>query len=153
MKIHNIFHTFLLRKTAIDSLTDQIQFSLLLIVVNDEKKYEIDDVLDSRYHYEKLQYKIVWIDHFSNRAWYSAENFQNHSKKILNDYHRRYSTKFESKMRLIAIIETMLSEWIKSEHKEAKQLIQNVLNRMKSEMKENDRKRFNKDSFETNFAY
>jgi hypothetical protein len=59
MKIHNIFHTFLLRKAAIDSLTDQIQFSSLSIVVNDEKKYEIDDVLDSRYHYEKLQYRIV----------------------------------------------------------------------------------------------
>jgi hypothetical protein len=121
--------------------------------VNDEKKYEIDDVLDSRYHYEKLQYKVVWIDHSSNRAWYSAENFQNHSKKILNDYHQKYFTKSESKMRLIAIIETMLSEWIRSEHKEAKQLIQNVFNRMKSEMKENDRKRFNKDFFETNLAY
>jgi hypothetical protein len=153
MKIHNIFHTFLLRKTAIDSLIDQIQFSSLSIVVNDEKKYEIDDVLDSRYHYEKLQYRVVWIDHFSDRAWYSAKNFQNHSKKILNDYHRRYSTKSESKMRLIAIIETMLSEWIKSEHKETKQLIRNVLNRMKSKMKKNDRKRFNKDSFETNLAY
>jgi hypothetical protein len=153
MKIHNIFHTFLLRKAAIDSLIDQIQFSSFSIVVNDEKKYEIDDVLDSRYHYEKLQYRVVWIDHSSNRAWYSAENFQNHSKKIRNDYHQRYSTKSESKMRLIAIIETMLSEWIRSEHKEAKQLIQNVLNRMKSEMKENDRKRFSKDSFETNLAY
>jgi hypothetical protein len=59
MKIHNIFHTFLFRKTTIDSLIDQIQFSSLSIVVNDEKKYEIDDVLNSRYHYEKLQYKIV----------------------------------------------------------------------------------------------
>ncbi len=153
MKIHNIFHTFLLRKAAIDSLIDQIQSSSLSIVVNDEKKYEIDDVLNSRYHYEKLQYKVVWIDHSSDRAWYSAKNFQNHSKKILNDYHQRYSTKSESKMRLIVIIETMLSEWIKSEHKKAKQLIQNVFNKMKSEMKENDRKRFNKDSFETNLAY
>jgi hypothetical protein len=153
MKIHNIFHTFLLRKTAIDSLIDQIQLSSLSITVNDEKKYEIDDVLDSRYHYEKLQYRVVWIDHLSDRAWYSTDNFQNHSKKILNDYHQRYSTKSESKMRLIIIIETMLSKWIRSEHKEAKQLIQNVFNRMKSEMKENDWKRSSKDSFETNLAY
>jgi hypothetical protein len=94
-----------------------------MIDENEEKKYEINDILDSRYHYDKLQYRIVWIDHFSDRAWYSAENFQNHSKEILNDYHQRYSTKSESKMQLIAIIETMLSEWIKNEHKEAKQLI------------------------------
>jgi hypothetical protein len=153
MKIHDIFHKFLLRKTTIDSLIDQIQFSSSSIVMNDEKKYEIDDVLNSCYHYEKLQYKVVWIDHSSDKAWYSAENFQNHSKKILNDYHQRYSTKSESKMRLIAIIETMLSEWIKSKHKKAKQLIQNVFNKMKSEMKKNDRKRFNKNSFETNLAY
>jgi hypothetical protein len=97
-----------------------------------------------------LQYKVAWIDHFSDRAWYSTENFQNHSKEILNDYHQRYFEKFESKLRLIVIIEAMLSQWIKNEHKEAKQLIQNVLNRMKAEMKENRRKRFNKDSFAIN---
>jgi hypothetical protein len=45
----------------------------------------------------------------------------------------------------------MLSQWIKDEHKKAKQLIQDVLNKMKAKMKENDRKRFNKDSFEKNF--
>jgi hypothetical protein len=153
MKIHDTFHIFLLRSAVIDSLTEQIQSPSFSIVMNDEEEYEIDDILDSRYHYEKLQYRIVWIDHLSDRAWYSAENFQNHSKEILNDYHQRYFTKSESKMRLIAIIETMLSEWIKNEHKEAKQLIQNVLNRMKSKMKENDRKRSSKDSFETNLAY
>jgi hypothetical protein len=27
-----------------------------------------------------LQYRIIWIDHLSDRAWYSAENFE-HSKE------------------------------------------------------------------------
>jgi hypothetical protein len=40
----------------------------------------------------------------------------------------------------------MLSQWIKNEHKEVKQLTQNVFNKMKADM--NDQKRFNKDSFE-----
>jgi hypothetical protein len=154
MKIHDTFHIFLLRKAAIDFFTKQIQSSSLSIIIDDqnEEKYEIDDILNSRYHYEKLQYRVVWIDHSSDRAWYSAENFE-HFKNILKDYHQRYSTKSESKMRLIAIIETMLSKWIRREHEEAKQLIQNVFNKMKSEMKENDRKRSSKDSFETNLAY
>jgi hypothetical protein len=56
-----------------------------------------------------LQYKVTWIDHLSNKAWYSAENFQNHSKEILNDYHQRYSENFKSKLKLIVIIEAMLS--------------------------------------------
>jgi predicted metal-dependent hydrolase len=152
MKIHNIFHISLLRKTATDSLIDQIQSLSSSIVINEDEKekYEVNNILDSRYHYEKLQYRIAWTDHSSNRAWYSAENFQNHSKEILNDYHRRYLTKSELDLRLIAIIEAMLSQWIKNEHKKTKQLIQDVLNSMKAEMKENDRKRFNKDSFEKN---
>jgi hypothetical protein len=153
MKIHDICHTFLLRMTAKNSFIEQIQLSSSSVVINDEEEYEIDDILNNRYHYDKLQYRVVWIDHFSDRAWYSAKKVQNHSKEILNDYHQKYSTKSESKIRLIAIIETMLSQWIRNEHKEAKQLIQNVLNKMKTEMKENDRKRYNKDSFEKNLAY
>jgi hypothetical protein len=151
MKIHDTFHTSLLRIAATNSLTDQIQFSSSSIVMKDEEKeYEVDDILNSKYHYEKLQYKIAWTDHFSDRAWYSAENFQNHSKEILNDYHQRYSEKFDSTLKLIVIIEAMLSQWIRDEHKEVKQLIQDVLNEMKAKMKENDRKRSNKDSFEKN---
>ncbi len=98
------------------------------------------------YHYEKLQYKIIWIDHSLNKAWYLIKNFQNHSKEILNDYHERYSAKSESKLRLIIIIETMLSQWIKNKHKKTKQLIQNVFNKLKTKMN-NDQKRFNKNSF------
>jgi hypothetical protein len=77
MKIHDTFHISLLRFAAIDSLIDQIQSSSSSIVIDEKEKYEINDILDSRYYYEKLQYRIAWIDHSSNRAWYSAENFQN----------------------------------------------------------------------------
>ncbi len=142
MKIHDTFHISLLRFAATDFLTEQIQSSSFSIIIKDEeKKYEINDILNSRYHYEKLQYRITWIDHSSNKAWYSTENFQNHSKEILNNYHQRYFAKFESKLRSIVIIEAMLSQWIKNEHKETKRLIQNVLNKMKTKMKKNDRMR------------
>jgi predicted metal-dependent hydrolase len=151
MKIHDTFHTSLLRLAVTNSLTEQIQSSSLSIVINEEEEYEVNDILNSRYYYDKLQYKVAWIDHSSDRAWYSAKNFQNHSKEILNDYHQKYFQKIESNLRLIIIIETMLSQWIKDEHKKAKQLIQDVLNKMKTKMKENDRKRFSKDSFEKNF--
>ncbi len=135
MKIHDTFHISLLRSAATDSLTEQIQLSSLSVVVNEEEEYEMNDILDSRYHYDKLQYKIVWIDHSSDRAWYSTENFE-HFKNILKNYHQRYSEKFDSALRMIVIIETMLSQWIKNEHKEAKQLIQDVFNEMKADMNE-----------------
>jgi hypothetical protein len=55
MKIHDIFHTFLLRKAAIDFFIEQISSSSFSIVVKNEKeKYEINDILNNRYHYEKL---------------------------------------------------------------------------------------------------
>jgi hypothetical protein len=59
MKIHDTFHTSLLRSAAIDSLIEQIQSSSSSIMIEEEEKYEIDDILNSRYHYEKLQYRIT----------------------------------------------------------------------------------------------
>jgi hypothetical protein len=59
MKIHDTFHISLLRLAATDLLTDQIQSSSLSIVIDEEEEYEVNDIFDSRYHYEKLQYRIV----------------------------------------------------------------------------------------------
>jgi hypothetical protein len=149
IKIHDIFHISLLRFAAIDFLIDQIQSSSFSIIIDEKEKYEVNDILDRRYHYEKLQCKIVWIDHFLDRAWYSTKNFENF-KNIIKNYHQRYFKKLEFELRLIAIIEAMLSQWIRNEHENAKRFVQNVLNKMKTKMKESDRKRFNKDSFEKN---
>jgi hypothetical protein len=79
-----------------------------------------------------LQYKVAWIDHFSNRVWYSTENFD-HSKKILVDYHERYSNKAESELRLIASIKSMIEHfyWLQ----QTKNLVKNTLNKMQAEMK------------------
>jgi hypothetical protein len=150
MKIHDTFHISLLRKVAIDSFTIQIQSSSFSIIIDDqnEEEYEIDDILNSRYHYEKLQYKVVWTDHSSDKAWYLAENFQKHSKEILIDYHQRYSDKSRSKLRLIASIASMTDHfyWLQ----QAKNLVKDTLNKMQAKMKKDNRKEFSKDSFVTN---
>jgi hypothetical protein len=60
MKIHNIFHIFLLRITVNDFFINQIQSFSSSIVINDEKKkFQMNDILNNKYHYEKLQYTIV----------------------------------------------------------------------------------------------
>jgi hypothetical protein len=84
MKIHDTFHTSLLRSAVTNSLIEQIQSSSLSVIMNEEEEYEINDILDNRYHYDKLQYRVAWIDHSSNRAWYSAKNFE-HFKNILEN--------------------------------------------------------------------
>jgi hypothetical protein len=63
MKIHDIFHIFFLRFASTNSLIKQIQSSSSLIIVNEKKEYEINNVLDSRYHYNKLQYWVFWIEY------------------------------------------------------------------------------------------
>jgi hypothetical protein len=150
MKIHDIFHISLLRKVAINLFIEQIQSSSSSIVIkkDDEEKFEINDILNSKYHYEKLQYKIAWTDHSSNRAWYSAKNFQDHSKEILNDYHQKYSNKSKSKLRLMTSIASMMNHfyWLP----QAKNLVKDTLNKMQTKIKRNDQKEFNKDSFVIN---
>ncbi len=52
MKIHDTFHISLLRLAVTNSLIEQVQSSSLSIVMNDEEEYEMNDILNSRYHYE-----------------------------------------------------------------------------------------------------
>ncbi len=59
MKIFDTFHTSLLRFAVTNSFTEQIQSSSFSIVINKEEKYEVNDILNNRYHYDKLQYKVV----------------------------------------------------------------------------------------------
>ncbi len=79
--------------------------------MNEEEKYEVNDILDNRYHYNKLQYQVSWIEHSSNNAWYSAENFD-HAKKIIKNYHDRYSTKSKSALRRDEAHTTNVITWI-----------------------------------------
>jgi hypothetical protein len=55
-EIHNVFHVFLLASHLYD-LAKTLEF-LSIIEVDDENQYEIDEVLDIRIRYEKLQYLI-----------------------------------------------------------------------------------------------
>jgi hypothetical protein len=94
MKIHDIFHISLLRKTSNDSLLDQILKSSSSIIVDEKKEYELNDIFDFKKieRNKKLQYKISWKNYSSDSTWYSTGNFEN-SKKILIDFHQRYSIK------------------------------------------------------------
>jgi hypothetical protein len=94
MKIHDIFHFSLLRKTSNDSLLDQILKPSSSMFIDEKEEYELNDVLNFRKieKKKKLQYKISWKNYSSDPTWYSAKNFEN-SKKILIDFHLRYSIK------------------------------------------------------------
>ncbi len=140
MNIHSVFHISLLRKNFDDFLLEQIISSLSSIMIDDEQKFNVEDIVDSRLMSKalnkRLQYKVRWIEHLFYRKCYSTENFD-HAKEIVVDYHDRYSNKFESHSIIVSLITHQIKniDWINQDIKDAKNLIQKILNKMKKEMK------------------
>jgi len=58
MRVHDVFHSDLLRPAADDFLPDQKNEPSGSIVVNDEDEWEIDDILNSRRYRRRLQYRV-----------------------------------------------------------------------------------------------
>jgi UDP-glucose 4-epimerase len=62
MNIHSIFHISLLRKNSQNLIFDQIISSSSSIIIDDEKEFNVEDIIDSRLIKralnKRLQYKI-----------------------------------------------------------------------------------------------
>jgi hypothetical protein len=143
--IHSIFHISLLRKDSQDFVLDQIISSSSSIIIEDEEKYDVNDIIDSRLinktFNKRLQYKIRWIEHSSNRKWYSVENFD-HAMKIVIDYHQRYFDKSSSHFVVLQSLFILLMthlinsfSWAQKNIQKTKNMIEIILNKMKKEMK------------------
>jgi hypothetical protein len=139
INIHSVFHISLLRKNLENSLSKQIISSSSIIMIDDEQKFDVENIINCRLidraFNKRLQYKVKWIEHSSNRKWYSVENFD-HAMNIVVDYHDRYLNKSNSHSIIVSLIinRVMKIDWIKQSMRNAQNLIQKVLNRMKKEM-------------------
>jgi len=58
MRVHDVFHSDLLRSVVDDPLPGQKNEPSGSIVVNDEDEWKIDDILDSRRYRRRLQYRV-----------------------------------------------------------------------------------------------
>ena len=99
MLIHDVFHASLLQKAATDSLLGQKQTPSLLIVMNDQEEWEVNEIQNSR-HFERgkqLQYQVKWHNWDKDLKWYNAdsEEFEN-CKKLTQEYHWLNLTKSDS---------------------------------------------------------
>jgi hypothetical protein len=147
INIYSIFHISLLKKDLVNFLSRQIIFSSSFIVINDEEKFDVKNIIDSRLTEksinQRLQYKIKWVRHLSNRKWYSIENFEN-AKKILTNYHQRYFDKSNSHFFAIQILFILLMthfnksfSWARKSIQKTRNMIEIIFNKMKKEMKFN----------------
>ncbi len=94
MHVHDVFHSDLLRSVVDDLLSDQKNEFSDLIVINDEDKWEIDDILNFRWYQRWLQYRVKWNDYDNDLNWYNADDdeFIN-TQKIIDDFHIWYLNK------------------------------------------------------------
>jgi len=94
MAIHNTFHISLLEPSQDNLFPSQIKELPPPIQIEGEDEYELEEIMDSRLHYNKLQYRAKWKGYSPehDKVWYPAENF-NHAEHTVQRFHRRYPRK------------------------------------------------------------
>ena len=99
MKVHDVFHSNLLRLNLENSFEDQNSEISRFIETFIDNEWVVNDILDFK-HYDKnkrLQYKVKWKDIDRNLNWYNID--QNEFKSATNvvrEFHKRYFIKSNS---------------------------------------------------------
>ena len=98
MHQHDVFSFNYLRSVVNNLLSNQKQESSRPIIVDDEKAWNVDDILNNRHHYGRLQYKVKWHELNRDNEWYYVDkNEFKHSQKVVDEFHKHYSEKSKSK--------------------------------------------------------
>ncbi len=93
--IHSMFSSKCLWSSSNNFLSRQHSESFRsMIIEENEKHWEVNDIWNFRWYKERLQYKIKWIKINHNDEWYYVDKEKfNDSKKVLNEFHKLYSNK------------------------------------------------------------
>ena len=94
MKIHNTFHISLLEPYEDNKFASQNKIPPPPVEIDGEPEYELEDIVDSRLHYNRLQYRAKWTGYSPehDKTWYPAENFDN-ALLAIQRFHTRYPGK------------------------------------------------------------
>jgi len=94
MAIDNTFHISLLEPYQENQFPSQIKEPLPPIQIEGEEEYELDRIIDSPLHYNKLQYQAKWEGYSPehDKVWYPAENFNN-AEHTVQRFHCLYPGK------------------------------------------------------------
>ena len=72
IKVHSIFSLNRLQKAANDPLPRQKNDPLLLIQVDSNDKWEVEEILASKIDRKTLKYRVHWKGYDPDLAWYPA---------------------------------------------------------------------------------
>ena len=79
----------------------QINVLTSSIVIDDKIEWKVDDILDARKHYRRVQFLIKWKEHDENKILYNSKKFRNETENVKNFY-----VKYSNKSRF---------DWLKNE--------------------------------------
>ncbi len=93
-QLHSMFSSKLLHSYLDDLLSEQHSESFRSLTIENDEHWEIDDILNSRRYWDRIQYKIKWMRLDRDDEWYyvDKEEFEN-SKEVLVEFHKLYSDK------------------------------------------------------------
>ena len=90
MKIHPVFHVSLLEPAADDPYPGQPQPAPPPVIVDGEEEWQVDDILDSRMRYRRLQYLVKWTG-YDRPEWEDARNIN--GLQAIDQFHARHPEK------------------------------------------------------------
>ena len=92
LRSHPVFHASLLEKAKINQFSKRREPEPPAILVENEEEYQVEEVLDSRLSYGRLQYLIDWEGYPpSERCWVNVEDV--HAPKMIEMFHTKYPEK------------------------------------------------------------
>ncbi len=81
MRIYPVFHILLLEPAASNSLDSMEQPEPLSIIVNKHQEWEVEEILDARTYYRKLQFPVKWTNSLHS-TWEIPESVKNAPFKV-----------------------------------------------------------------------
>lgn len=90
MKNHPVFHISRLTPHVPDSIPGRIQVPPPPVVVDDDEEWEVEDILSSKYYYNKLQYLVKWKGYPPDQNTWEPFGNVEHAIDLVNTYHARF---------------------------------------------------------------
>ena len=90
MKIHPVFHVSLLEPYHKNTIPGRVQPTPPPILVDGFEEFEVEEILDSRIHRNRLQYFVDWVGYKpSERSWEPVDCLENAHEAIAR-FHSKY---------------------------------------------------------------
>jgi hypothetical protein len=122
-QLHDVFHTSLLRPDPNDPLPGQHIDPPPPIQVqnttdnNTHDEWEVEEILDSRWYYGHLEYKVKWKGHpLEPRKWYRATLFDN-AAEATAEFHDKYPDKPKPRPQGLRITQDELDQKVDTRNK------------------------------------